>query len=119
MTASEDGTARIWEVASGLPLGEPFDCGAKVLSATFSPDGTRVVTTDAKAVARIWEVPPSPREPVPDWILSWTGALIGLRVEANGSLIEVPWEQRKRLEAKARRRELGGWILQPSCQMVL
>ena len=35
--------ARVWDAATGAPIGRPLQHGAK-LSATFSPDGARVVT---------------------------------------------------------------------------
>ena len=43
VTASEDGTARIWEAATGKAIGEPLRHEKKVSSAAFSPDGRFVV----------------------------------------------------------------------------
>jgi WD40 repeat protein len=45
LTASSDGTARIWSTETGQPVGAAMRHGTGVLSAFFSPDGTRVVTT--------------------------------------------------------------------------
>ena len=45
VTASRDKTARLWDAASGKPIGDPLkghDGG--VVSAAFSPDGKRIVT---------------------------------------------------------------------------
>src|SRR5258708_1941281 len=44
VTASEDGTARVWEVASGKAVGQPLRHDGVVSSAAFSPDGQWVVT---------------------------------------------------------------------------
>ena len=44
VTASEDKTARLWDAASGKPIGEPMKHEGAVCSAQFSPDGQRVVT---------------------------------------------------------------------------
>ena len=44
VTASEDKTARLWDAASGKPIGEPMKHEDCVNSAQFSPDGQRVVT---------------------------------------------------------------------------
>ena len=44
MTASLDGTARIWDAASREELGLLRGHDGRVVSAAFSPDGERVVT---------------------------------------------------------------------------
>ena len=49
MTASVDGTARIWDADSGAPLGDPARVTAtSSASAAFSPDGERVVTASVE-----------------------------------------------------------------------
>ncbi len=55
LTASYDGTARVWDAVSGeerflLPLRHD----AFILHASFSPDGSRIVTASADKTARIW-----------------------------------------------------------------
>ena len=54
VTASVDG-ARLWDTASGKPIGEPMKHAAWVLSAQFSPDGQRVVTASKDNTARLWD----------------------------------------------------------------
>jgi eukaryotic-like serine/threonine-protein kinase len=55
VTASSDGTARIWDAVSGGELavlrGHPRD----VFSASFSSDGKRIVTASYDKTARIWD----------------------------------------------------------------
>ncbi len=53
LTASEDGTARVWEVASGRLLLTLQHTG-KVSHAAFSPDGGRVVTVQGLS-AQVWD----------------------------------------------------------------
>lgn len=56
LTASSDGTARIWRAdGSGDPVVLRGHEG-EVNSATFSPDGTLVLTTSDDCTARIWRV---------------------------------------------------------------
>jgi WD40 repeat protein len=54
VTASEDGTARIWNTASGTQLGVLRGHRRPVNSAAFSPDGERVVTASTDRTARLW-----------------------------------------------------------------
>jgi tetratricopeptide (TPR) repeat protein len=56
VTASDDRTARVWEVATGRPVTPPLQHNGIVIRAAFSPDGRRVVTTSADGTARVWEV---------------------------------------------------------------
>ena len=56
VTASSDGTARVWEAATGKAIGEPLRHeGARLRSAAFSPDGKFVVTASEDGTARVWE----------------------------------------------------------------
>jgi WD40 repeat protein len=41
VTASADGTARVWDAESGKPVSAPLQHQGKVFSAAFSPDGLR------------------------------------------------------------------------------
>ena len=53
LTAGEDNTVRLWEVADGSARGNPFDHPGTVRAAAFSPDGQIVVTEGLKAGERI------------------------------------------------------------------
>jgi WD40 repeat protein len=60
VTASADGTARVWDVASGEPLSPPLVHGrALVRWASFTPDGAGVITAagDPPEQIRRWELP--------------------------------------------------------------
>jgi len=57
LTASDDKTARLWDPASGEPIGSPLDHGAAVASAVFRPDGKVVATVGADGAACLWDVP--------------------------------------------------------------
>jgi dipeptidyl aminopeptidase/acylaminoacyl peptidase len=56
VTASADKTARIWDAATGKPIGELRGHDSAVRSAAFSPDGKRIVTASFDKTARIWDV---------------------------------------------------------------
>jgi len=55
VTASDGGTARVWDAASGQPLTKPLTHGRWVRWAQFSPDGKRVVTASFDRTARVWD----------------------------------------------------------------
>jgi eukaryotic-like serine/threonine-protein kinase len=54
-TTSIDGSARIWDAASGRQLVQFKAHTSRVNSALFSPDGQRVVTASHDKTARIWD----------------------------------------------------------------
>jgi tRNA A-37 threonylcarbamoyl transferase component Bud32 len=56
LTASKDGTARVWDGRTGQPLLAPFRHGDEVTTARFSPDGVRLATVSLDKSARIWDV---------------------------------------------------------------
>ncbi len=55
VTTSYDRTARLWDAASGKPIGEPMKHQDMVRSAQFSRDGQRVVTASDDRTARLWD----------------------------------------------------------------
>jgi WD40 repeat protein len=55
-TASRDGTARIWDAQTGNPTTAPLQHGYWVISAEFSRDGKRLVTTSFDKTAQVWDV---------------------------------------------------------------
>lgn len=54
VTASYDGSARIWDAASGEPLLVLRGHASAVRSAAFSADGRRIVTASYDKTARLW-----------------------------------------------------------------
>lgn len=55
LTASADGTARLWNAATGEPLAPPLAHGAAVRSAALSPDATRLATAGDDGAVRLWD----------------------------------------------------------------
>jgi WD40 repeat protein len=55
VTSSDDGTARVWDAATGKELLILRGHTAVVNAAAFSPDGRRVVTGSNDRTARVWE----------------------------------------------------------------
>jgi WD40 repeat protein/TPR repeat protein len=55
VTASFDGTARIWDTRTGIELMTLSGHSGAVFSATYAPDGARIVTASGDHTARIWD----------------------------------------------------------------
>jgi WD40 repeat protein len=64
VTASDDGTARVWEARTGRPAGPPLRHKKPVSSALFSPDGRFIATACEDGRARLWPGPAGAPEPV-------------------------------------------------------
>jgi WD40 repeat protein/tetratricopeptide (TPR) repeat protein len=55
LTGSDDRTARLWDVATGRPIGEPLKHQGMVWAVAFSPDGQTVLTGGWDKTARLWD----------------------------------------------------------------
>jgi WD40 repeat protein len=60
-TASADKTARVWDAATGAPMGKPLEHDGQVNCVSFSPDSKRVVTASDDHTARVWDGRSCPR----------------------------------------------------------
>ena len=55
LTGSQDKTARLWDAATGRPLGSPMAHQGAVSAVAYSPDGKTVLTGSADFTARLWD----------------------------------------------------------------
>ncbi|YCM45724.1 protein kinase [Verrucomicrobiaceae bacterium 227] len=93
ITSSYDQSSRIWDSEAGLPLSEPLRHSSVCRFAGFSWNGRKAVTTGDNGDAQLWDVPPA-KVPVPDWVLDWAEAAVGMRLSTNQTLSRIPWHER-------------------------
>ena len=56
-SGSNDGTVRLWDVATGRPIGEPLTGHTGlVYSVAFSPDGKTLASGSGDGTVRLWDV---------------------------------------------------------------
>jgi Flp pilus assembly protein TadD len=55
LTGSTDKTARLWDPATGRPIGAPIVHPDQVNAVAFSPDGRTIVTGCSDKMARLWD----------------------------------------------------------------
>ena len=99
LTASDDGTARVWDAASGGTVGLPLQHRAAVVSAFFDTDGARVVTASTDKSARVWDAKTGAPLTEPIWheraVASATFSPDGQRVvTASGDGTAEVWDVR-------------------------
>jgi tetratricopeptide (TPR) repeat protein len=82
VTASQDGTARVWDAATGQPVSPLLKHNQSVWYVAFSPDGRRVVTASWDRTARVWNLPDEER-PAKD-LEQLTELVVGYRLDDQG-----------------------------------
>ena len=55
LAGDEEGTARLWDLESGRPIGPALRHGGSVTAVAFSPDGTLALTAAKDSRARLWK----------------------------------------------------------------
>jgi WD40 repeat protein len=61
VTGSNDRTAKVWDAKTGAEVLTLKGRTGYVLSASFSPDGSRVVTGSNDSTAKVWDARPYKR----------------------------------------------------------
>jgi WD40 repeat protein/tetratricopeptide (TPR) repeat protein len=55
ISGSVDGTAQLWDAASGRKIGPPLPVGGPAINVAFSPDRKTVLTADDGNTAQLWD----------------------------------------------------------------
>src|SRR5262249_40058188 len=65
LTGSSDGTARLWNAATGKPVAQPLQHQKGVNAVAFRPDGRAVLTGSWDRTARLWDAASGQPAPLP------------------------------------------------------
>src|SRR5262249_32491252 len=55
ISGSQDGTAQLWDAASGKKIGPPLQVGGQYFQVSFIPDGKGALTCSEGNTARLWD----------------------------------------------------------------
>ena len=106
-TADNDGTARLWNVATQRQMGAPIRLnGARIKDIAFSPDGKVLATADSDGTARLWNVANHRQVGAP--IVASKEAIVDVAFSPDGKLLAVSAEgSPARLWSVSTRRRVG------------
>src|SRR5262249_40579925 len=100
LSGSGDRTARLWDVATGTPIGMPLPHNASVVAVAFSTAGDAALTKSEEGIVLHWDLPAEASGPDERFVL-WAKVAIGAEIDAHGTVrglaAEVWKQKRKRL----------------------
>jgi WD40 repeat protein len=85
LTGSGDRTARLWDAATGKPIGMPLTHDVGVVAVAFSVTGDAVLTKTADGIVRRWDRAADTAGPDERFVL-WAQVAIGAEIDANGTV---------------------------------
>jgi WD40 repeat protein len=104
-TACEDGSVRVWDVATSRPIGPGLRHRGRVLMVAFASD-TEIRTGTPTGTVRFWNAERSPVRGHVERVQLWIQVITGFELDDDGELRALDgrlWKERR-----ARLHELGG-----------
>jgi WD40 repeat protein len=90
MTACWNGALRAWDAKTGQPLTESLEAGGWIPRlVAFDTTGRAMAAGGKDSMVRLWHAPLIPT-PVPEWFLTFTESVAGIRLGNRGQVEFVP-----------------------------
>jgi serine/threonine protein kinase/WD40 repeat protein/tetratricopeptide (TPR) repeat protein len=100
LTAHENGSAQLWDVASRKPVGPPVALLGPIRAVTFTPDGKTCLCVAADGTVRRWPVPGPLAEPDLGRLADRVALMTGLKMEDSHGLDALSADEWRALRAK-------------------
>jgi eukaryotic-like serine/threonine-protein kinase len=105
VSAGDDGTARIWDAATGKEIHVLNEHAGGLLSVKFSPDGRSIASAGRDATVRIWDATTGREARV---LKGHTSAVAGVAYSPDGRMIaSAGWDKTIKIWEPATGREVG------------
>ena len=99
LTGSNDTTARLWDVNTGLPKGAAMKHDGEVMAVSFSPDGQTALTGSSDTTARLWFLPERVNDS-PEHLRLWVETMTWLTMDDQGGTRRLKADEGKRKQEK-------------------
>jgi WD40 repeat protein len=83
VTADKRHNIRLWDAATGKPLGPVYPFPEAIRSVRLTTDGTTLVIRSAANKFWLWKLNPRPLQGDPGQVRHWIHAITGLELDAN------------------------------------
>jgi WD40 repeat protein/tetratricopeptide (TPR) repeat protein len=100
LTADENGSAQLWDVATRKPVGPPAVLLGPIREVTFTPDGKACLCVAADGTVRRWPVPIPQAEPDLARLADRVALMTGQRMDDSQGLDSLPADAWRALRAK-------------------
>jgi len=81
LPAPQENGARLWDVATGKPIGPVLKHPSPICAFGFAPDGQWMATGDADGMVQVWKIP-APILDTTDRIFTWVEQITGMKMDS-------------------------------------